>query len=64
MPVRGATWQVRLVSGGPTGIVGPWLYRGGGDGIDMAHAFPYLTAKSPDISSVWDYVPTRFLFCR
>ena len=23
MPVRGATWQVRMARGGPTGIVGP-----------------------------------------
>ena len=30
----------------------------------MAHAFPYLTAKSLDISSVGVYVPTRFLFCK
>ena len=30
----------------------------------MSNALPYLTAKSPEISSVWDNVPTRFLFCR
>ena len=27
-------------------------------------ALPYLSARYPAISSVWDYVPTWFLFCR
>ena len=31
-PVRGATWQVRMARGGPTGIVGPGNSGGGGGG--------------------------------
>ena len=31
---------------------------------NLSHLIPYLTATLPDISSVWDYVPTRFLPCR
>ena len=31
---------------------------------NLSHLTPYLTASFPVISSVWDYVPTRFLFCR
>ena len=27
-------------------------------------SFPYLTVEVPIISSVWDYVPHGFLFCR
>ena len=48
----------RLVSGGPTGIVGPGN-MGGRSHYGYAGELPYLTAKFPSIFSVWDYVPTR-----
>ena len=41
------------------GLVGPWLDIRGGNTLALNRP-PYLTADSPDISSVWDYVPTRF----
>ena len=34
-PVWGATWQGRLVGGGPTGIVGPWLDIRGGNALAL-----------------------------
>ena len=52
-----------FASGGPTGIVGPGNI-GGTVTLWWRWELPYLTAMSPSISSVWDYVPTRFLFCR
>ena len=50
--------------GGPTGIVGPLLEWGAVMLIKLHWRSPYLTAHVPPFYSVWDYVPTEFLFCR
>ena len=60
----GATWQVGLADGGPTGIVGPGKRVGAVTQIILCLRFPYLTASFPNVFSVWDYVPTRVLPCR
>ena len=52
-----------FASGRPTGIVGPGNI-GGTVTLWWRWELPYLTVTSPSISSVWDYVPTRFLFCK
>ena len=59
-PVRGATWQVRMARGGPTGIVGSGNSGGGGGGgnaIGNRGELPYLIKFYPVIFSVWDIVP-------
>ena len=64
-PVRGATWQVRMARGGPTGIVGPGNSGGGAImQLVIEREPPYLSAFCPKFLSVWDYVPTQFLPCK